>query len=144
MIWNGCAVLNCFSHVWLFATLRVIVCQAPLSMGFFRQEYWSGLPCPPPGYLPNPGTEPMSLTSPTLAGWFFTTGTTWEAQAVLCARKSRKALRDLPVSGQWFLSWGLIASMVSSISVIAKGLPDYHDKAYCKGAGSLCTGSGHS
>ena len=46
--------------------------QAPLSMGFSRQEYWSELPFPPPGGLPNPGTEPMSLTSPALAGRFFT------------------------------------------------------------------------
>ena len=40
--------------------------QTPLSMGFFRQEYWSGLPCPPPGDLPNPGIEPESLISPAL------------------------------------------------------------------------------
>ena len=53
--------------------------QAPLSMGFSRQEYWSGLPCPPPGDLPNPGIEPVSLTSPALAGRFFTTSATWEA-----------------------------------------------------------------
>ena len=53
--------------------------QAPLSMGFFRQEYWSGLPCPLPGDLPNPGTEPVGLTSPALAGRFFTTSDTWEA-----------------------------------------------------------------
>ena len=46
--------------------------QAPLSMGFSRQEYWSELPFHPPEYLPNPGTEPMSLTSPALAGRFFT------------------------------------------------------------------------
>ena len=44
-----------------------IVCQAPLFMGFSRQEYWSGLPCPFPGDLPNPGIEPMSLMSPALA-----------------------------------------------------------------------------
>ena len=44
--------------------------QAPLSMGFFRQEYWSGLPFPPPGNLPDPGIEPVS---PALAGKFFTT-----------------------------------------------------------------------
>ena len=56
-----------------------IACQAPLSMGFSRQEYWSGLPCPPPGDFPNPGMEPASLMSPTLAGRFFTTSTTWEA-----------------------------------------------------------------
>ena len=53
--------------------------QAPLSMGFSRQEYWSGLPFPPPGNLPDPGIEPRSLISPTLAGGFFTTSGTWEA-----------------------------------------------------------------
>ena len=42
------------------------------------QEYWSGLPCPPPGELPNPGIEPVSLISPVLAGRFFTTRATWE------------------------------------------------------------------
>ena len=54
--------------------------QVPLSMGISRQEYWSGLLCPPPGDLPNPGTEPTSLMSPALAGGFFTTGANWEAQ----------------------------------------------------------------
>ena len=53
-----CAVLNHFSHVWLFATLWTIAHQAPLRWGFSRQEQWSGLPCPPPGDLPNPGIEP--------------------------------------------------------------------------------------
>ena len=56
-----------------------LVCQAPLSMGFSRQDYWSGLPCPTPGYLPNPGIKPMSLMSPALAGRFFTISATWEA-----------------------------------------------------------------
>ena len=60
-------------------TLWAIVHQAPLSMGFSRQEYWSGLPHPPPGDLPGPGIEPMSLTSPALVGSFFATSTTWEA-----------------------------------------------------------------
>ena len=54
-------------------TVWTIVCLAPLSMGFSRQEYWSGLPCPPPGDLPDPGIKPVSLTSPALAGGFFTT-----------------------------------------------------------------------
>ena len=44
-----------------------------------RQEHWSGLPCPPPGDLPNPGTEPVSLMSPAFADGFFTTRATWEA-----------------------------------------------------------------
>ena len=48
-------------------------------MEFFRQEYWSGLPFPSPGDLPDPEIEPASLTSPALAGGFFTTSTTWEA-----------------------------------------------------------------
>ena len=52
-------------------------------MGVSRQEYWSGLPCPPPGDLPNPGIELASLMSPALAGGFFTTSATWEAQDVL-------------------------------------------------------------
>ena len=50
------------SRVWLFATLWTIAYQAPLSKGFSRPEYWSGLPCPPPGDLPNPGIEPRSPT----------------------------------------------------------------------------------
>ena len=53
--------------------------QAPLSMGFSRQEQWSGLPCPPPGNILNPGIEPVSLISHALAGGFFTTSATWEA-----------------------------------------------------------------
>jgi len=61
--------------------------HAPLSMGFFRQEYWSGLSCPPPGDLPDPRTEPASLTSPALAGRFFTTSTTWEAYEVVLGHK---------------------------------------------------------
>ena len=52
--------------------------QAPLSMGFSIQEYWSGLPFPSLGDLPNPGIEPKSLKSPVLAGGFFTISTTWE------------------------------------------------------------------
>ena len=47
--------------------------------GILQKEYWSGLPCPPPGDLPNQGIEPSSLTSPALADGFFTTSATWEA-----------------------------------------------------------------
>ena len=71
-------VLSCFSHVRLFATLRTVARQAPLSMGFSRQDYWSGLPCPPPRDVPEPGMEPTSLKSPTLAGRFFTTSASWD------------------------------------------------------------------
>ena len=66
------------SHVQPFATLWTVAHQAPLSMGFSRQEYWSGFPCSPPGDLPYPGVKPDSLTSPALVGRFFTTSVTWE------------------------------------------------------------------
>ena len=56
-------VLDRFSCVCLFVTLWTVVCQAPLPVGFSRQEYWRGLPCPPPGDLPSPGIEPTSLAS---------------------------------------------------------------------------------
>ena len=73
---------SCFSHVRLFANPWIVTRQAPLFKGFSRREYWSGLPCPPPGYLPDPGIEPASLTPPALAGELFTTGATWEALSV--------------------------------------------------------------
>ena len=59
-----------------FVTVWTLACQAPLSMGFSRQDYWSGWACPPPGDLPNPGIEPVSLTSPALEGGFFNTSAT--------------------------------------------------------------------
>ena len=71
--------MKSLSCVQLFVTLWAVAHQAPLSMGFSRQKYWSGLPWPPPGDLPNPGIEPSSLMSPVLASRFFTTSTTWEA-----------------------------------------------------------------
>ena len=60
-------------------TLWTVAGQAPLSLGFSRQEYWSGLPFPAPGDLPDPGIEPVSLMSPALADGFFTTSAIWEA-----------------------------------------------------------------
>ena len=63
----------------LFATPWTVAHQAPLSVGFSRQEDWNGLPCPPPGDLPDPGIEPASLTHPALAGRFLTISATWEA-----------------------------------------------------------------
>ena len=64
-------MLSCFSHVQLVVIPWTIACQAPLSTGFSRQEYWSGMPCPPPGDLPDPGIEYKSPKSPALAGRFF-------------------------------------------------------------------------
>ena len=59
-----------------------VALRAPLSMGFSTQEYWGGLPCPPPGDLPDPGIEPTVLMSPAMRGRFFTTSAAWEAHSV--------------------------------------------------------------
>ena len=66
------------SHVRLFVTPWTVAHQAPLSMGFSRQEYWSRLPCSPPGDLPDPVIKPASFMSPGLASRFFTTSATWK------------------------------------------------------------------
>ena len=63
-----CVCAQSLSRVQLFATSCTVAHQAPLSMEFSKQESWSGLPCPPPGDLPDPGMEHASLMSPTLAG----------------------------------------------------------------------------
>ena len=86
-------VLSCFSCAWLFTTLQTIACQAPLSMRFSRQEYRSGLPCPTPGKLPDPGIKTMSLRSVELVGGFFTTNATWEAHLIISYNKKRTRWR---------------------------------------------------
>ena len=83
LIWNLvspltyalCLCSQLLTHVWLFATPRTMAHEAPLSMRFPKQEHWSGLPFPSPGDLPDPGIEPASLASPSLAGRFLTTVT---------------------------------------------------------------------
>ena len=80
MLWGG---VSCFSSVQPFATPWTIAHQPPLSMRFSRQEYWSGLSCPPLGDLSYPGIQLMSLMSPTWAGGFFTIITTWEALEIM-------------------------------------------------------------
>ena len=75
-------VLSRFSCAQLFVTPWTVGPQAPLSMGFSRQEHCSGFPCPHPGDLPNPGIKLTPLMSLALAGKFFITSTTWEAEAM--------------------------------------------------------------
>ena len=75
-------------------TLWTVGCQAPLSMGFSRQEYWSGLPFIPPGDLRHPETEPVSLAFPALAGGFFITAPTGKSQISLAA--AAKSLQSCP------------------------------------------------
>ena len=87
-------MLSRFSYVRLGATLWTVARQAPLSMGFSRQGYWSGLSFLPPGDLADPGVKPTSLSSPALAHGFFTTGATWEAHfiQVVCISQSHTPL----------------------------------------------------
>ena len=88
-------LLSRFSHVQLFATLWAVACQAPLSTGFSRQEYCSGLPCPPPGDLPNPGIKPMSLKSPH-----------WQAGSLplMPPGKIQEEVKDLRINNLWNIS----------------------------------------
>ena len=72
-VWGWYVCVCVLSCVLLFAAPWTVARQAPLLMEFSRQEYWSGLPFPSPGDLPNPGIKPMFLASPALAGEFFTT-----------------------------------------------------------------------
>ena len=79
--------------------------QAPLSLGFSRQEYWSGLPFPSPGDLSNLGIKPVSLASPALAGGFFTTRATWEAQNTIPSPRGGKNRTQRPSHCDKFGSW---------------------------------------
>ena len=92
-------LLSCFSCVLLFVTLWAVACQAPMSMGFSRQEYWSGWLCPPPGDLSHPGIEPTSLTSSSSAS-FFTASATWEAPIQLT-----DTIKWPPCLSQLFWMW---------------------------------------
>ena len=87
------AAVESLSCVQLFATSRTVALQAPLSMGFPRQEGWSGLPFPSPGDLPDPGIEPMS---PALAGGFLTTEPPGKPLATTAAAAAAKSLQSCP------------------------------------------------
>ena len=94
-------MLSHFSCVRLCVALWTTAYQTPLSMGLSRQEYWSGLPCPLPGDLPDSGVKfasPKSLMSPELAGGFFTTSASWEALIAACS-----IIFSVVTCGIWFL-----------------------------------------
>ena len=102
--WHVCASSTSLSvHAQLlqsYLTLWTVAHQAPLSIGFSRQEYWHGLPRPPPGDLPDPGIESVSLMLLELAGGFFTITSTWKAYSTsllqLLSRFSRVRLCATP------------------------------------------------
>ena len=75
---TGCVRAKSLQSCPTLCESMAVTYQASLSVGFSRKEYWSGLPYPPPGDLPDPGIEPVSLKSPVLAGRFFTTTATWK------------------------------------------------------------------
>ena len=81
VLWKFWLTMCLLSRVWLF-----VACQVPLSLGFPRQEYWSGLPLPPPGDLPDPEVGPQSSTAPALAGRFFTTESVGKPLLIKCLR----------------------------------------------------------
>ena len=83
------------SHVRLFVTPWTVAHQAPPSMGFSRQGYWSGVPFPTSGDLPDPGTEPVSLVSPALAGGFCHHCVTWEYAHIIEYYLTTKRKRNL-------------------------------------------------
>ena len=103
-----CAVLSCAQ---LFAIPWTGAQQAPLSMGFYREDYWNGLPFPSPGDLPNPGIESASLTSPALAGGFL-----FLFFSLLC---------HLGSPNNWYFLWihNLWSTSVSSVS---RGLQNWN------------------
>jgi len=107
-------VLN---HVWLFAILWTEACQAPLSMGLPRQDYWSGWPFPSPGDLPNPGTDPESLVSPA-----------WQADSLLLSHKgnlvsggANSSSSITPSRGWWWWWWGGMSSLTEDSQRIILG-----------------------
>ena len=85
----------------LYATPWTVACQTSLSLGFSRQEYWSGLLCPPPGDLPDPGIEPISLMSAALACRFFTTSANWEALTEVHWQKRARWCRIFSYANIW-------------------------------------------
>ena len=91
------------SHVQFFGTPWTVARQASPPMEFSRQEYRRGLPFPSSSDLSNPGIEPEDLASPALAGRFFTTIATWEAQKLSTVLVSKTSVHTLPLKPQWSL-----------------------------------------
>ena len=115
-----------FSRVWLYVTLWTVALQAPLSMEFSRQEYWTGLPCPTWGNLPDPGIKPTSHMSPALASRFFSTSATWEGQ---------QEYRDDCFLRGWILGLWVTESLISKVLFLKISLGTQHDWQYSQTTG---------
>ena len=99
---HTCTRAKSLGRVRLFVTLWTVACQAPPAVGLSMREYWSGLPCPPPGDLPDSGVEPASLPPSALASGFFPAGTTWEAGQYIDTQAKQFVSDRL-----WSLNWVL-------------------------------------
>ena len=145
---NAC-LLSCLSHIQLFVTLWTIALQIPLSMGFSRQEYWSGSPCPSPGDLPNPGLELTShvfcvgrwvlyhqhhLESPCVLNTWVNFWGEWEREYFTSLRKSRRLkiskgqtlkLKSILGEACWgdvdHVAWPIMGRVLGSQGVLAVG-----------------------
>ena len=115
-------MLSRFSHVQLFANLWTIACQALLSTGFSRQEYWSGLSCPPPRDFLVPGFELTSLMSPALASRFFITNATWEAPKLLMDSQNYDCGKSVQVSSVT----QLCPTLCDAMNCSRPGFPAHH------------------
>ena len=120
-------------HVQVFATIWSTAYQAPLSIGFSRQEYWSGLPFLPPGDLPNPGIEPKSLTPPVLAGRFFTTSATWKVLHYIMKVKVKSLSCVRLFATSWTLAYQAPLSMGFFRQEYWSGLPCNQELAHVSG-----------
>ena len=109
-------VLSCFTWVPLFVTLWTVACQAPLSMGFSRQEHWSGLPCPPPEHLLDLGIEPESLNSSWIDRSALTASTTL-LLLLSCSVVSDFATPGLHAAHQASLSFTVPWSLLKLMSI---------------------------
>ena len=127
------------SRIRLFATPWTVAHQAPLSMGFSRQGYWSGLPCLPPGDPPDPGIKLGFLASPALAGGFFTTSATWEALGNSGLAQTPHQLRTAcGRSGtKWRMSWGLSSEEADSKCRVSRQ-PWRADGGRCSSLADCC------
>ena len=128
---SGC-MQGRFSHVQLFVTLWTVAPQAPPSMGFSREEYQSGLPCPPPGDLPDPGIE--SLKSPALAA---------NSLLIVPLGKPRKNLRINPRNGGGFtwksMNVSVSLTQPSFVSHLNTNLQQFHTPLSESASGNHCS-----
>ena len=143
-MWLRLKWVKSFSHVWLFATLWSVAHQAPPSMGFSRQEYWTGLPFPSPGDLPNPGIEPRSpalqgdaLTSELPGKKFLSFPPPWEIPDPYLLKSPRPLC---PPRVPWISyqpAWGLTLSVKAMVFPIVMYRCESWAKNWCFGAVTL-------